>query len=214
MKPKIESRMVKARRQAVGLSLAVISLLLPACSLPEIQQAQPDTTRYYVMGEPGAPIPEAGPSTPVLALREVRVPAYLMNRSMAVRQGENELKFIADARWAEPLESGITRLLGERLTARTRVMINPASAAPHDYDVRVKVLNCEGTASGGTGGIRFAAEIEVKSAGPDAAIVSSRTFAAQNVTWDGRDYAQLANLLSGAVVELADAVLAALPEKK
>ncbi len=188
-----------SRRILTGVVLggwAVIGALLAGCGLPAIEPARPDTTRYYVLaGTAGLQFESTG-----VHVKPVRVPAYLQSRLMAVRLAENEIRYAETAQWAEPLDAAITQLLRAKLKPR-------AGAA--DATVQVLVQQCEGASNG----VLFAASFEISPEGKDAVAVRHE-FAAKSRAWDGKDYAKLAAGLREAVGEFAEAISAALPEKK
>jgi uncharacterized lipoprotein YmbA len=154
-----------------------------------------------------------------LGLKPVEVAPYLKKGSLVVRTGENEVSFPDEARWAEPLDQEITRTLRLRLLAAPRVgRVFVAPYAPddaRDFDVSVQVLRCEGARAGGARTVtRFAALVEIASAGENPRLVARKTFVAPEVAWDGKDFARLAGLLSDAVGALGQEIAGALPEKK
>jgi uncharacterized lipoprotein YmbA len=209
----------KMRTFRLATSWAAVTLLagfiFTACSLPDIQQAQPDTSRYYVLGGVSPSPAGARPDAPRLAVRMVEVAPYLKNKSLVVRQGDNELKFVADARWGEPLDAGLTRLIRERLAATTGTPVEPEAGLETDYVVRIRVERCEGTVDGTGGNVSLTAEIDLRPAAPTpTGRPVRRMFVARPAAWDGKDFARMARLLSEAAGELADAVLAAVPERK
>ncbi len=189
-------------------SLCVAALAFTGCNL--LPEPPPDTTRYYVLESRGAPAPAPAADAARLGLRPVEVAAYLKNKALAVRRGDHEIGYAADARWAEPLEAGVTRVLRERLAARTRVTAHPFPAqAERDFDVTVRILAADGTA----GGVRFSAVFEIARAGGAGGWLVRREFTAPGADW-GNDHGRLAAALSDAVGALADEIVAALPERK
>jgi uncharacterized lipoprotein YmbA len=180
-----------------------------ACSLP---QAQPDLTRYFLLNEVthrGA-VEEVVGEPPRIVLRPVNVPDYLRGRIMQVRVGDNELRFIDIARWAEPLEAGMTRVLREDLSQRpARVRVVPGAADEHEFDITVNLRRCEGVLPEGTA--RLAARIEIFSAGVDPELVSQSDFSLDVPGWDGTDYGQLAKKLSDGADALAERIVTLLP---
>jgi uncharacterized lipoprotein YmbA len=194
------------------LLLLTLALLLAGCS-GLIPAPQTDPTRYFVLTGP-PPAAAAGGSLRI-GLRTVELAAYLKSPDMIVRQGTNEIALQDYARWGEPLDAGIARLLRESLQAAGgvgRVYLQPFPLdTDRDYDVAVTVLRCEG-ATGGKGGrgARFAATFEITKPG-DGRLVARRTFVAPDVGWNGTDFAQLAGLLSDDVAALGQDVVGALP---
>ncbi len=185
------------RATALGL-LGATAALLASCSLPAIEPARADATRYYLLG--GAAGLQFAPTG--INLVPVRVSPYLQSRLMAVRVGPNEVRFAAESHWAEPLDTAITQLLRARLAK---------DAAGRDCTVQVLVQQCEG-ATGADNNVRFAAIFEI-TAGGTAAKAERHEFTAKPRKWDGKDYGQLAVQLREAVGELGESILAALPGK-
>lgn len=182
------------------------------CSLP---QAQPDLTRYYVLTAvpPAAPVaPAAEAAVPRVFLRTVTVPEYLRGKIMVVRLAQNEVRYVDEARWAEPLEPGLARVLREDLAQRDGAQVVLRATDEHDFDVVIQVRHCEGVLPGNAG--QLSARIEISTAGLDSKRVAQEDFSIDVAGWDGRDYAQLAGKLSGAAAALAERLTALLPQKK
>jgi uncharacterized lipoprotein YmbA len=127
---------------------------------------------------------------------------------MVVRVGGNEARELPEARWAEPFEAGLARVLRDRLASGVAVHAYPFPAAvERDYDVSVVVSAAEG----GDDGVRLAATFEVVRPA-DGSVVARRAFVAPVAPWEG-DPARLAAQLSVAAAALASEVLAALPPR-
>ena len=189
-------------------TLAAIS----ACSLP---QAQPDLTRFYLLNEVThkADVNEVVGQPPRIVLRPVIVPEYLRGKIMQVRVADNELRFIDQARWAEPLEAGMTRVLREDLSQRpARVRVVARGGDEHDYDVAVNLRRCEGVLPNGAA--RLAARIEILGTGTDPKLVAQEDFSFDVAGWDGKDYGQLAKKLSEAADALTERIVALIPASK
>jgi uncharacterized lipoprotein YmbA len=76
----------------------------------------PDTARHFVL----TPLPAAGPATVAsgalgVGVGQVKIPAYLLNSSLAVRNGSNEIDYSPSLLWAERLDAGIPRVLAANL---------------------------------------------------------------------------------------------------
>ena len=100
----------------IGL-LGLLGLTAGCSVLPEVQ---PDLTRYYVL-TPVAPAAEAAPAPERprrISLRVTDMPAFLRGQLMKVRVAENEVRFVDEARWAEPLESGLARVMRNNFDLR------------------------------------------------------------------------------------------------
>lgn len=196
-------------RTFIGLTALMV---LSACSLP---RAQPDLTRFYLLNEVPhkADVAEVVGEPPRIVLRPVIVPDYLRGRIMQVRIADNELRFIDQARWAEPLESGLTRVLREDLSQRpARVRVVARASDEHDFVVAVNLRRCEGLMPAGSA--RLAARIEVFSSGPEASLVAQEDFTFDVSGWDGADYGMLASKLSLAADALTERIVTLLPPKK
>ncbi len=194
---------------------ASLASLFTGCQI--IPEPAPDPTRFFVLTGPGLPSsPGAPEGTLRLGLRTVELPAYLKSRSLVVRNGRNEVVYEDFARWAEPLEAGIARVLRARLTATEAVGRVYAHPFPfdreRDYDISVTVIRCEGTRETPEAVARFAAVVEIVEA-KHGNVVSRRVVIAPDLPWNG-DYAGLVEALSESVGHLANEVVAQLPDSR
>ncbi|MDO8540095.1 MAG: PqiC family protein [Opitutaceae bacterium] len=193
-----------------ALSSVACLLLLAGCSIP-LPQAEADPTRFYVLSTTGAGTAPA-PAGPVVHLRQVEVASYLDARPMIVRRGENEIGLREFARWGEPLDLGVGRVLREELLARGATGAVLASGLRtaglrYDYELGVRVLSCEG---GADGSVLFRAVWELNSSGTKPEPVARGDYRAANLRWDGKTESSLAAQLSQAVSGLAAEISAAL----
>lgn len=181
------------------LALAAVPLALAGCTL--LPEPRPDPTRFYVLAADAsaAAVPRGSP----VQLRAVEVAGYLRNRPMVVRRGESEIEFREHARWAEPLEQGVARVLSSGLRARG-VNVSPAGAVAPVLAVRV--LACEGSSDGA---VIFRAAWELTGGASPAA----GEFVASGLRWDVKSEGSLAAQLGAAVLSLAEEVAAAAPRK-
>jgi uncharacterized lipoprotein YmbA len=202
-------------RQVVrALASAAGFLSLAACNI--IPEAQLDPTRFYVLSTPAAASTEAAVKGPAVHLRPVELASYIKAKPMIVRRGDNEIEFHEYARWGEPLELGIGRVLREELLSRgaASVVLTAGLRAfnvDYDYELSVRVLSCEGTASGG---VLFRATWELSTTGAAPKIAAHGDFRAENLKWDGKSEGALAAQLSKAVSDLAGEIAAALAKPK
>jgi uncharacterized lipoprotein YmbA len=113
---------------------------------------------------------------------------------MAVRVSENEVVYLDDVRWAEPLDEAITQLLRNRLRS-----VGGAAV------VTVQVQRCELNRAEGNA-VQLAATYTINAPGQPA---RSGSFAATPRPWNGKDHGALVGLLREAVTELAEAVATA-----
>jgi uncharacterized lipoprotein YmbA len=196
--------------------MAVAATVAGGCQL--LPTATPDSTRFFVLSGPAVTDPGvARPSGRLqIGLRPVELPAYLRaTKSMVVRDGANEIRYQDYSRWAEPLESGVNRVLKERLLASPEV--RGVDAHPmrgdvvRDYDVSVRIIACEGVTEAKPLA-RFSATYEINAADGTGKMVTSGTYSAPESTWDGKDFAALAKLLSEGVTGLSEKIVADLPK--
>ncbi len=215
---------MKARTLGTVLRLTgwlLLGALLGGTGCSIVPEAASDPTRYYVLTGPGHA--EDGATrvrgTLRLGLKAVEISPYLRKGTMVVRKGSNELVYNDYARWAETLEAGISRAVRAQLMASPavdRVFVYPF---PFDqerhYDVALNVIRCEGVKNGSGAVARFAAVVEITTAGEGGGqLVARKVFRAPEVPWDGKDYSALAEALSASVGALCEDLVASLPEKK
>jgi len=207
-------------RLKTAIRIASLGLFAWTAGCNIIPPAQEDATRYYLLSEPmlaGAGRAE-GPGGLKIGLKEIVVAGYLRHREIVVRSGANEVAFKDYERWAEPLDSSIFRALRAGLLGAPpvgQVLAPPFSLeGERDCDVSIQVIRCEGTvAPGGGHTASFAAMVDITTAGAEPRSISRHVFTAPEAAWNGKDYGQLAGLLSHAVALLAADISASLPEK-
>lgn len=204
--------MMNSREKWVGgIWIGLAGLLLGGCSL--LPQAQTDPTRFYVLSAlGGAPVVPAAARAPVVHLRPVELASYIKAKPIIVRRGDNEIEFREYARWGEPLELGVGRVLREDLVARGAagaVFASGLRATDGDYDYAlvVRVLACEG---GSNGAVFFRAVWELSTVGIQPKVVARGEVQPGDLRWDGKSEAALAAQLSKAVAVLAEDVAAGL----
>ncbi len=209
--PFLPSAGTSSRLRSTVLLVALAGLT--GCQI--IPSPAADPTRFYVLTGPAVPAAvDATIGSLTVGLKSIGLAPYLKGRSFVVREGEHELTYNDYARWAEPLDQGISRILQSRLSVAPSVGQVHVQPFPfdrsRDFDVAVSVIRCEGVREGRTFVARFAAVIEVTH-GADGTVVLRRTFAAPDQPWDGRDDGALAAALGIAVERLATEVIAMLP---
>jgi len=198
----------------LGTLFSVVCLLASSCSLPE---AQADPTRFFVLSTPAANAnANLNASAPAVHVRQVELASYIRSRPLIVRKSENEVEFREFARWGEPLEQGIARVLREELLARgaaSAVAISGVRAAsrPYDFELTVRVLAAEG---GTAGDVQFRAVWELSAAGKTGAPVARGDYHAEGLKWDGKSETALVAELSKAVSGLAGEIAAGLAKSK
>ena len=199
----------RPRRIRAAWSLAWLGLMLGACSLP---QPQSDPTRYYLLAASSNDAPAAAANAPAVHVRPIELASYLRGRPLMIRKGNNEVEFREYARWGEPLELGIARVMRDELLGRGAASSVGtsglrATSRPYDFELTVRVLACEGAADGS---VLFRARWELTPAGDNAAPVAHGDFRPTDLKWNGKDDAALAARLSEAVSALAGEIAAAL----
>jgi uncharacterized lipoprotein YmbA len=92
------------------LSLIVLSVGFTSCGFLKPAKS---TARHYVL----TPIAgtQAGSGSLAVGLGQVKLPVYLFNTSLAVRNGTNEIEYLTSAIWAERLDTGLQRVLAANL---------------------------------------------------------------------------------------------------
>ncbi len=211
-----QSTMKPGRNPNRAMLVAALGwLAFAGCNV--LPEAQPDPTRFYVLSTPDA-TPRAMPAgkAPAIHLRPVELASYIKSKPMIVRRGDNEIEFREYARWGEPLELGIGRVLREELLARgaAGAVLAPGLRAfnvAYDYELTVRVLACEGVADGS---VLFRAVWELSTTGTTPHIVTHGDYQPADLKWNPKDEATLAARLSDAVAGLATDIAAGLAKAR
>lgn len=193
--------------------LTATAVLLGGCTI--IPEPKADPTKFYVLTEAPAASADKPAGRWVVGVQSLELPAYLRTtKSMVARTGANELRFEEFARWAEPLDAGLRRVIKDQLARApgiARVVDASARDGRRDYDVAVRIDRCEGLA-GRDGGIALVATYEIVALREDGRVLTRKLFSAPAGDWDGSDYSALARLLSEAAAKLANDIAANLPK--
>ncbi|HVZ66308.1 MAG TPA: ABC-type transport auxiliary lipoprotein family protein [Lacunisphaera sp.] len=180
---------------ARGLQLSALGFLLASCGLPE---PQADVVRHFTLGgEVGA-----GPVANATQVRPVRLAGHLHGRSMAVRVAANEISYLEEVRWAEPLDEALTEIL------RARLGTVPGGATVSVDVVRFELVRSEGNS------VQLQADYSILPAGARRTDAIRGVFKSSPRTWEGKDPAELVTLMRAAAGELADALAAAVTAVK
>ena len=192
------------------------SLALAGCSV--VPEPQADRTRFYVLS--ASQVAETAVFAQdgfTLGLKKITLPSYLAKGSIVIRQGAHELTYNDYARWAEPLEDGVARLVRNSLLASPRVNRVFTEGFPfdqeRDYDVAIMIHRGEGVRQNDWTVARFAATVEITSPKADGKVVTRRMFGPVEVAWDGRDYGALVQAISDAVTAMGDEIVSMLPAR-
>jgi uncharacterized lipoprotein YmbA len=176
---------------ACFLSAAAL-LGLTACNVLPLPQA--DNVRYFTLSGPtGAVVASGG-----VRVRPVQLAGHLHGREMAVRVAEHEVTYLADVRWAEPLDDAILQVLRSRL-----------GGIAGEATVSVQVERFELVRSEANS-VQLAATYTVTPAEGGKASARRAVFTSTPRTWDGKDYGTLVGQLRDAVGELGEAIAATL----
>lgn len=116
--------------RACALALTV---LLTACIT-----GSPQAT-YVLLSANGAP-PGRSPAPRVL-LGSVKMPDYLLRNSLVTRVDEYQMQYSSTARWAEPVDIGVQRVLAQLLSAGldSYGVASFPSARQGDIDWRIEI---------------------------------------------------------------------------
>ena len=189
MRPHLGSRL------KLGTALALV-FFLAACA------AREPLPQFYLLTPPAGSHGRShgGPSVYV---QRVAVPAYLVRNSLVMVRAGNQVAYAGSARWAEPLDQGVARMVAEGLNRVARIQatsFTPA-APPGDYvySVEIQLQRFEGT---DTGQVILAARYQVFTASGTEP-TASRNFEARRTGWQPGDYAGLARLLSEELMDLS-----------
>ena len=188
------------------LTSLLMAFLLALSGCFSLKPASGEQQYYLLTGNPSnAPIHLTGPGS-VVRLLPIEVPDYLQTRSMAVRTASNEMIFPAFHQWAEPLDTGIRRVLADNLRASPGIQAvltdEPPPASTKVYTILIHILYCEGNNANGQSSILFKAAWEI-SISEDSTPFAQGTFSAPPGHWKSGDYSDLAEQLSRAVESLS-----------
>lgn len=204
------------RHSLLSVVVLLVGVFTTACQI--VPEAKPDPTRFFVLEDPGASAGSLNsePHGATIGLLSIRLPVYLADsRAIAISSPSQEIEFRDFERWAESLDEGIKRVLQSALGRSSnvsRVLTLPFGAdVNRDYDIQVKVIDCEGFTSGGSQSARFACEYSIMNL--EGKLVAHGIYEATPAAWNGTP-GNLAQLLSAAIVEGATVIADAIPASK
>lgn len=136
------------------ITLALFLVALPACV--NLGGATQQTTKFYVLNSLYSAIGNIETKTAldkaVIGVGPVKLPEYVNRPEIITRTSNNELEVAPFARWAEPLESNLLRVLAENLTvlfSTDRVIVYPwKGTVSIDYQVALEVTRFDGELGG------------------------------------------------------------------
>jgi uncharacterized lipoprotein YmbA len=172
--------------------------------------AKEPLTSFYVLGQPQKTRSAHGGGT-VIFVRRVEVPGYLAKTSLVTMKGGIEVQYSATARWAEPLDQGISRAVAGALSQNSGLRaysFSPEAPPPsHDYDVRIRVERFEGDDNGE---VTLQARWEVTTTDSSEAIATRKVFLRRS-GWRPGDYAGLVRFLSQEISEMSRQIARSIP---
>lgn len=136
-------------RARVVCAIGAVTILLGGCA-----RSQP--TRFYVLtpahrlGE--VPSEQPAGTQPAVGIGPIGFPEYLDRPQITGRASGNRLTLAEFDRWAEPLESGFSRVLADNLSAllsTDRVLLFPwKSTELVDYRITIDLVRFDGVPGG------------------------------------------------------------------
>jgi len=188
--------------------LVAISAILGLAGCNILPEPQKDSVRYFTLAAPTVELTgdqavsdNERAENGITTVHPVQIAGHLRNRSMAVRVAENEVIYLEEIRWAQPLADAITSVLRARLDSVAGGKV-----------VSVQIQSCELLRFKGNI-VELSATWEIISPGGTAP-PQRGSFTTTTRTWDGKDYRELVSELRGAVGDLGDAIAAAMTAKK
>ena len=136
-----------ARGAAAG-ALVVALVILAGCS--SLLAPQPDPSKFFVLSAtaPSTPPPASAAGDLSIGLGPVRLPSYLSGRDeIATRAAPNQIEYSAADRWAEPVDTNFSRVLGKDISdslANVQIVAYPwFRSTPIDYKIEINVERFE-----------------------------------------------------------------------
>ncbi len=127
-----------------GFLLLILGILLSGCA------STPPTRLFVLSALPGAE-KTANPGTEpcfALGIGPVRIPTHMSQPQILTRVSPNELRADEFAKWAEPLDENILRVLAENLESllcvRAMTLFPRKGQVPTDYRIEVSVVRMDG----------------------------------------------------------------------
>jgi uncharacterized lipoprotein YmbA len=81
-----------------------------------LKPAQSTTRRFVLTPLPAEEQVTATSSSMAVGVGQVKLPAYLLDSSLAVRKGTNEIDYLLSELWSERLDNGLQRILAANLS--------------------------------------------------------------------------------------------------
>jgi len=140
------------KNTALFVLLLLGSLLTQSCILPEANHVEPD---FYLLTLPDYEqngTDRRSSPAPTFYLREIELPKYLQDNRLVFRPSMESVEFREYKRWGEPLEDGISRVLGNNLAQRLgtfsfSVFPNRRKNGPQ-FEIAISILAFEKSSDG------------------------------------------------------------------
>jgi uncharacterized protein len=119
--------------------IGIAAFGVAACSAFKPSGVSP---RSFVLTALPVPTEQPAPSsTRAIGVGFVKVPEYLLARSIAIRRDTNEVVYLETARWAERLDRGLQRVLAANLTTLLpAVQVRLSAWRPEEVSAEVYVV--------------------------------------------------------------------------
>jgi uncharacterized protein len=119
--------------------IGIAAFGVAACSAFKPSGVNP---RSFVLTALPVPTEQPAPSsTRAIGVGFVKVPEYLLARSIAIRRDTNEVVYLETARWAERLDRGLQRVLAANLTTLLpAVQVRLSAWRPEEVSAEVYVV--------------------------------------------------------------------------
>ena len=136
------------RMTAAGI-FGALSLLLAGC----VSIGKSQASRHYVLSSPSAAPATSGEGRGLyVGVIPVQIPTYLDRPHLVTRKSPHEIDVATFERWGEPLASGITRLVSDRLAETptvSRIADYPFLDRDRvDYALEIAIERFDGTLGG------------------------------------------------------------------
>jgi len=136
------------------ITLAFSLLALSGCV--NLGGGTQQTTKFYVLNSlysaRGDIVAERTTDETIIGVGPVKLPEYVNRPQIITRTSNNELEVASFARWAESLESNLSRVVAENLTvllSTDRVLVYPwKGTVTVDYQVALEVTRFDGVLGG------------------------------------------------------------------
>ena len=190
-------------RQLLHIGLACLAMLLAACG------TTPPTNFFTLSAES----PELTREKPrdnriVVGVGPIEVSPYLERTQIVTRSDQTRLELTETNRWAEPIETNISRVIAtnlSRLLPNTQPIVRPWADAGVEYHVLVKLMRFD---SDLVGNVQLHANWGIQ-------LDSSRSMpvireASITQTSTGESYAEITRTMSAALAALSEEIAAEL----